>query len=328
MNLSRIKKALGMSGRFQPAGNDVNVHAPLLNDVELDELIGRVQMHALAHRPPADVYYRQAGNYRSVYLGRGLDFEEVRLYQRGDELRDMDWRTTARTGKPYLKVYREEHQPALHIVIDRGASMRFGTRRQLKVALAARLAACFAFAAMPDNTCIGGTLWQPGGFSLPCLNGEAGATRLVRAAIAPCPPLPENEDADARSFAEMLRELDMQLQRGSRLLLISDFAQLHDEHVPLLARLAQHHELHAIQVLDAAEQALPNVGMMRFFDGAARRMRWLDTADGHLRNEFQKRAEATHALQQQMFERTGVKLQRCTTEEDAYGVFLKVYGHE
>lgn len=328
INLNGIKKVLNLSHRFQRVENDEAVHAPLLSDAELDEVIRRVQLFAQAHHQPDDVRYRQAGNYRSVYLGRGLDFEEVRLYQRGDELRDMDWRTTARTGKPYLKVYREEHQPALHIVIDRGASMRFGTRKQLKAALAARLAACFAFAAMPDNTCIGGTLWQPNGFSLPCLNGEAGATRLVHAAIAPCPPLHDDGGEEARTFAEMLRELDLQLQRGSRLLVISDFALLHEEHVPLLARLAQHHDLQAIQVLDVAEQALPDVGMMRFFDGAARRMRWLDTSSAHLRNAFQTRAEATHALQQQMFERTGVKLQRCTTEEDAYGVFLRVYGHE
>ena len=151
------------------------VHLPLLSDAELAQLIQRVQAMNLVHDQSRDVHYRHAGDDRSVYLGRGLDFEEVRPYQRGDEVRDMDLRTTARTGKPYLKIYREEHQPALHIVVDRGASMRFGTRTQLKAALAARLAAIFAFSAMHSNTCIGGTVWQPGGFILPCRNGEEGA---------------------------------------------------------------------------------------------------------------------------------------------------------
>ena len=304
------------------------LHAPLLNDADLAEIIQHVQAMDIGQLHARDVHYRQAGNFRSVFLGRGLDFEEVRPYQRGDEMRDMDWRTTARTGKPYLKVYREEHQPALHIVVDRGASMRFGTRKQLKVTLAARLAAVFAFAAMPANTCIGGTLWQPGGFSLPCRNGEEGATQLVLAAIAPCPPIQHDTQEEARTFATMLRELDMLLPRGSRLVLISDFAQLHEQDLPVLMRLASHHSLLAVQVMDSAEINLPNVGMMRFLDGGSGRMRWLDTARQQVRKVFQHEAQALHQRQRKLFERIGVPLHLCTTEDDIYGLFIRVMTHE
>jgi uncharacterized protein (DUF58 family) len=307
---------------------EAKLHAPLLSDADLADIIQHVQAMDLAHQQPKDVHYRQAGDYRSVYLGRGLDFEEVRLYQRGDEIRDMDWRTTARTGKPYLKVYREEHQPALHIVLDRGASMRFGTRTQLKVTLAARIAAVFAFAAMPGNTCIGGTLWQPGGFTLPCRNGEEGATQLVRAAIAACPPLQQDTHEEARTFAAMLRELDALLQRGSRLVLISDFAQLHEQDLPILMRLASHHNLLALQVLDSAEENLPNVGMMRFLDVATGKLRWLDTGSQHVRAAFRKEAAALHQQQQRLFERIGVRLHRCATDADAYQLFARVHGYE
>lgn len=307
---------------------EAHVHAPLLNDVELGEIIQRVQAMDVEHLETRDVHYRQVGNYRSVHFGRGLDFEEVRIYQRGDELRDMDWRTTARTGKPYLKVYREEHQPALHIVVDRGASMRFGTRKQLKVTLAARLAALFAFASMPANTCIGGTLWQPGGFTLSCRNGEEGAMQFVQAAIAPCPPLQQNTLAESRSFSDMLRGLDAVLQRGTRLVLISDFAQLHERDLPVLMRLAAHHSLIVLQVNDRAEMSLPNVGMVRFFDVASGKMRWLDTASQRVRNMFGRQAAILHEQQQQLFERIGVRFYRCDTAEDEYKVFLKVYGYE
>ncbi len=312
----------------QAVVQQAQLHAPLLSDADLDDIIQHVQAMNLAQLQPKDVHYRQAGNFRSIYLGRGLDFEEVRPYQPGDEMRDMDWRTTARTGKPYLKVYREEHQPPLHIVVDRGASMRFGTRKQLKVTLAARIAAIFAFAAMPSNTCIGGTLWQPSGFSLPCLNGEEGATRLVRAAIAPCPPLQNDTHAEARTFAEMLRELDAQLPRGSRLVLISDFAQLHEQDLPVLMRLASHHDLLALQVMDSAEETLPNVGMMRFFDVASGKLRWLDTGSQRVRSLFHRQAEALHAQQKVLFERVGVQLHRCSTEADEYKFFLRVNGYE
>lgn len=304
------------------------VHAPLLSDADLADIIQHVQAMDLAHLQPKDVHYRQAGDYRSVYLGRGLDFEEVRLYQRGDEMRDMDWRTTARTGKPYLKVYREEHQPALHIVIDRGASMRFGTRKQLKVTLAARIAAVFAFAAMPGNTCIGGTLWQPGGFTLPCRNGEEGATQLVRAAIAACPPLQQDTHEEARTFSAMLRQLDALLPRGSRLVLISDFAQLHEQDLPILMRLASHHGLLALQVMDSAEENLPNVGMMRFLDVATGKLRWLDTGSQRVRSAFQKEAAALHQQQRLLFERIGVRLHRCATDGDVYRLFARVNGYE
>ena len=310
------------------AAPQAQLHEPLLSDADLSEIIRHVQAINLAQLQAKDVHYRQAGNFRSIYLGRGLDFEEVRPYQHGDEMRDMDWRTTARTGKPYLKVYREEHQPPLHIVIDRGASMRFGTRHQLKVTLAARLAAIFAFAAMPSNTCIGGTLWQPGGLTLPCINGEEGATRLVRAAIAPCPPLLQDTHEQARTFAEMLRELDVMLQRGTRLVLISDFAQLHEQDLPILMRLAAHHDLLALQVIDSAEENLPNVGMMRFLDVASGNMRWLDTGSQRVRSAFFQQAEALHTQQQLLFKRIGVQLHRCNTVGDEFKFFLKVNGHE
>ena len=328
MNLSSIRNLASRWLPVQAATLDNQLHAPLLNDTDLDEIIRHVQAMDIAHRQPKDVHYKQAGDFRSVYLGRGMDFEEVRQYQYGDETRDMDWRTTARTGKPYLKVYREEHQPALHIVIDRGASMRFGTRKQLKVTQAARIAAIFAFAAMPENTCIGGTLWQPGGFSLPCRNGEEGATRLVRAAIAPCPPLLDDTHEEARTFTAMLRQLDELLQRGSRLVLISDFAQLHEENLPVLLRLASHHNLLAIQVMDSAEEDLPNVGMMRFLDVASGKMRWLDTGSKSVRAVFQKGAAESRNQQRLLFERIGVQLHRCATNDDIYKLFSRVNHYE
>jgi len=328
MRFSRIHNMASRLFSTQALTLDQQVHAPLLSDADLDEIIRHVQAMDVTHRQPRDVHYKQAGDYRSVYLGRGMDFEEVRQYQHGDETRDMDWRTTARTGKPYLKVYREEHQPALHIVIDRGASMRFGTRKQLKVTLAARIAAIFAFAAMPGNTCIGGTLWQPGGFSLPCRNGEEGATQLVRAAIAPCPPLPDDTHEEARTFSAMLRQLDELLQRGSRLVLISDFAQLDETHLPVLLRLASHHNLLALQVRDGAEESLPNVGMMRFLDVASGKLRWLDTGSKSVRAVYQKGAAESQQQQSLLFKRIGVQLYRCATNDDVYKLFSRVSGYE
>jgi uncharacterized protein (DUF58 family) len=108
-----------------------------------------------------EVHDHHAGDWASRWLGRGLDFEESRLYSAGDDIRDMDWRTTARTGRAHLKIYREERQPLVHLVVDRGATMRFGTRRRLKVAQAARVAAVLAFATADRNGVIGATCGMP-----------------------------------------------------------------------------------------------------------------------------------------------------------------------
>ncbi len=303
------------------------VHAPLLDDAALAALIRRVEALRLAAPHRREVQQRQAGDLRSRYLGRGLDFEEVRPYQRGDDVRDMDWRTTARTGRPYLKTFRQEHQPALSIVLDRGASMRFGTRGRLKAAQAASLAAMFAVGAAGGNTCVGGTVWQPGGRMLPCRSGERGAMELVRAAIAPCPPLERAQQEQAWPFAEMLRQVDELSPRGSRLVLISDLRHLGEGDLPLLARLAERHQLIVVQVLDRAEEALPDVGLARFQDAAGGGIRWIDTGSGAVRDAFRDRADALHRAQEAWFRRLAVPFYRCTADADPFPVFQQAAGH-
>lgn len=298
----------------------VDIHAPLLSDAELNALIVRVLAAPVALHFTRDALAPHSGDARSARLGHGLDFEESRLYQRGDDVRAMDWRTTARSGKPYLKIYREEHQPVLHLVVDRGASMRFGTRTQLKVTQAARLAVLCAWAAVRSNTCIGGTLWQPAGMTLPCRNGEAGALQLARAAIAACPPLPV-EVAPVPAFTEICYALDAQLPAGSRIVLLSDFARVTNIDAPALRTLAARHDVRAIQILDAAECDLPEVGQMRFADLASGATGWLDTHAAPLRETFHATAAARFEQQRKIFTRAGIAVSRCMTHDDAFEIW-------
>ena len=126
----------------------------------------------------------------------------------------------------------------------------------------------------------------------------------------------------------MLRQLDALLPHGARLVLISDFSQLQEQDLPLLLRLAAHHELLVLQVLDAAEEKLPNVGLMRFHDVASGKLRWLDTGSHTVRENFQREAAALHDRQRLLFERIGVRLHRCATDADPFSVFAKVIGYE
>lgn len=317
-----------MTGFFaKRAARSTQAHTtdvPLLNAAEIAALLQQVEAIAEDPHHTQEVYYRHAGDFRSAYLGQGLDFEEARLYQQGDDIRNMDWRTTARTGKPHLKIYREEHQPALHVVMDRGASMRFGTETQLKVTQAARIVALFAFAAMRHGACIGGSLVQPGElteFTLPCAVGEAGAFRLVEACVAPCPPLQDAADSIAipvttASLWHTLERLDSVLARGTRMVLISDFQELDERRLPLLLRLASRHTLVPIQVIDQVEQRMPDIGMMCFRDGTTGLTRWVDTGNHALRDAFQHNSQQRLASQAAIFNRIGVRLVQCHTSDD------------
>ncbi len=309
--LEKLRSQVRQAGRrvFRPGvrlapASAALVEAPLLSGDDIAELA--VQAAGLARAPAKrEVHDHHAGDWPSAWLGRGLDFEEARPYNPGDDIRDMDWRTTARLGQPFVKTYREERQPVLHVVVDRGPSMRFGTRRHLKAAQAARVAALAAFAASERNVAVGATLWDVHDLDLPPRHRRSGIVELVQAAAAPCPPLPA-ETAEAVHETDRLQRLAEDLPRGAKLLLISDFVWLTAAHEMPLAHLAELADLLAVRISDPAERALPDVGLARFRDMNSNEIRWLDTGSAAARrahaDDFAKRRAQIDAL----FRRAGV----------------------
>jgi uncharacterized protein (DUF58 family) len=308
--------------RAQP-DTPASIHASL---IAADDLAGlAAQASLLSTLPVREVHDHHAGDWASRWLGRGLDFEESRLYSPGDDIRDMDWRTTARTGRPHLKIYREERQPTVHLVIDRGATMRFGTRRRLKVAQAARVAALLAFAAAGRNGVIGATLWDAQDQEVPPRHGRLAALALIEQAAAPCPPLADPASTEPLHHVDRLAALEASLPRGAQLVVISDFSWLTDAHEPLLARLAARFEVWAIQVVDAAERALPDMGRVRFHDMASGQGVWLDTAQASVRSACQSAWAQRLDTQATRLARVGVRHQRVNSETDDL-VALLVHG--
>lgn len=313
MRLARLKSWLR-----RPAQPEVpaSVHASLIAAADMAGLAAQASL--LATLPVREVHDHHAGDWASRWLGRGLDFEESRPYSAGDDIRDMDWRTTARTGRPHLKIYREERQPTVHLVVDRGATMRFGTRRRLKVAQAARVAAVLAFATAERNGVIGATLWNTQDETLPARHGRLAALGLIEAAAAPCPPLTDPTPTEFLHHADRLAALDANLPRGARVVLISDFAWLTEEHVTPLARLAARCDVWAIQIVDPAERALPEMGLVRFHDMASGQRVWLDTGEAAVRSAF-----ADHlAAQAVRLARAGVRHQQVDSAADDLAALL------
>ena len=295
---------------------------PLLTPEEIVSLMEQADALRQARMHGREVFLRHPGDARSAHLGRGLDFEEVRAYQAGDDIRAMDWRTTARTGKPYLKIYREEHHPALHIVVDRGASMRFGTQRQLKVTQAARVAILAAVLESSAYACVGATLLDTQSHVMPCLTRQAGILQLAQACARPCPPLPRETDVGREQWLNTLRRLATTLPNGSRLLLLSDFHWLLPEAEPLLAHLALHHDLAAIHISDPAEQQLPALGRMQFYDLAQPGLRWVDTGNRRVRESFAQAAAQQHKNISALLTQLDIDCFSLSTRDDAMDLFL------
>lgn len=203
----------------------------------------------------------QSGGYRSVYRGRGLEFDEVRVYQPGDEVRDIDWRVTARRGRPHTRLYREERERPVLLCIDLGTSMLFGSRR-LKSAQAMRAGALLAWAAEKAGDRIGGVVVAHDGHKArPAMPRRDAVLSLLKTLVelqprAPIPPIPSLLD-------EGLARLVHVAHPGSFIPVLSDFHTLSNEGERSLRRLAQHNDVMLIQVFDPMEAEPPPPGRYR-----------------------------------------------------------------
>lgn len=318
--LARLKRL--MRPRAQSSMSAL-IHAPLITAADVAGLASQASL--LATLPVREVHDHHAGDWASRWLGRGLDFEESRLYSAGDDIRGMDWRTTARTGRAHLKIYREERQPLVHLVVDRGTTMRFGTRCRLKVTQAVRVASVLAFATAGRNGVIGATLWDAQDETLPARHGHLAALDLIEQASAPCPPLSDPGPADALRHADRLAVLEEGLPCGARLVLISDFAWLTDAHVTQLARLAARFDVWAIQIVDAAERALPEMGTACFHDMASGQQVWIDTEQASLRSAARTAFTDRLAVRAARLVRAGTCHQQVDSTDDDL-VALLVHG--
>lgn len=265
------------------------------------ELIAlRPRCHALRlpmRQPAASAL---AGAYRSRFRGRGVDFLESRNYQPGDDIRNMDWRVTARTGRPHTKVFQEERERPVLVVMDASPSLYFGTRRRLKSVAAGQMAAAIAWSAVRRGDRIGGFLFAPGRHrELRPAGGRRGAMRMIQGLVDWLQP-EETPEQSQDSLAGALERVRHAVRPGSLIIIISDFFSLDEDSNRHLSRLRQHNDVIGCQVLDVAEHLLP-AGRYPITDGevasvldmgqTASRRRYQDMGIRHLsepRRLFQK----------------------------------------
>jgi uncharacterized protein (DUF58 family) len=269
------------------------------------ELMGKVrQIQIRTHRL---VNTALAGGYRSTFRGQGVEFEEVRPYQIGDDVRSIDWNVTARTGEPYIKTYSEERELTIHLIVDTSLSMDFGSREWTKREIAAQFGALISFVAIRQQDRVGLSCFgEEPGLHLPAKKGGNHILRVVREVLA-APPTAGGSDLGA-----ILSELVRVLRRRSVVFLVSDFLEqsarrragapgLDDFWGDTLARLNRRHDVIAVRVTDPLEEGLVRAGVIPVSEIETGRALEIDTRSrevdaGWRREAARRRAELLAVL--------------------------------
>ncbi|MBI4517381.1 MAG: DUF58 domain-containing protein [Deltaproteobacteria bacterium] len=229
-----------------------------------------------------------AGQYHSVFKGRGMEFAEVRLYQPGDEVRTIDWNVTARSGVPYVKRYAEERELTVMLLVDASASQYFGSVRQLKSALAAELAALFAFSAITNNDKVGLLIFSDRvELALPPRKGTHHVLRVIREVLS-LKPAGRGTDIPAA-----LEHLGRVTKRRCVVFIVSDFLDPNCRQALKIA--ARRHDVIAVVLNDPREAVLPDVGLVELEEAETGARYVVDTADAGIRAAFAQQAAQARA---------------------------------
>ncbi|MCG2633654.1 MAG: DUF58 domain-containing protein [Gammaproteobacteria bacterium] len=229
----------------------------------LDDLLElRHRANALGISARHRVNSRFDGLYASAFHGQGMAFEEVREYRLGDDIRRMDWRVTARTGTPHLKLFREERERVVLLAVDVGPHMYFGTRGTFKSVQAAHAAALLGWGANRHGDRVGGLMFSDTGLHyFPPLRGPRGLWRLLRG-LAEMEP-PESVGAAEQGLVEPLRHLARTAPTGALIFVIGDFNLPPEQLDRALRELSQRHQVVLLPVDDPAERDMPSAGLLQ-----------------------------------------------------------------
>lgn len=260
-----------------------------------------------------------AGEYHSAFKGRGMMFSEVRAYQYGDDIRDIDWNVTARHNQPYVKVYEEERELTVMLLVDVSGSRNFGAIGTEKREMIAEIAATLAFSAIQNNDKIGALFFSDKieKFIVP-KKGRKHILYIIRELLDFQP------ESSGTNIAQAVRYVSDAIKKRCTLFLISDFIDSSDYHTPLTIA-ANRHDVMAVQVYDRRDSEMPNVGLMRVADLETGRTQWVDTSSAATRKAY---GRWWYNLQQQMsttLRSTRVDYVSVATDEDYVRALMSLF---
>lgn len=251
--------------------------------MEATELLKKVRKIEIKSRKLTKNIF--AGEYHSAFKGKGMAFSEVREYQYGDDIRNIDWNVTARFNHPFVKVFEEERELTVMLLVDVSGSRNFGTQKQLKLSLIAEVAAVLAFSAIQNNDKIGMIMFSDKveKFISP-QKGRQHTLRIIRELLT---FEPENQNTN---IAEALRYFTNSIKKKCTAFVISDFLNKSadgrfnfDDALKIANRK---HEVAALQITDKRESGLPSVGLIKLKDAESGKEIWVDTSDSEMRKQY------------------------------------------
>jgi len=265
--------------------------------VETSEIIKKVRRIELRTKGLSNQVF--SGEYHSAFKGRGMAFSEVREYAAGDEIRTIDWNVTARLGSPYVKVFEEERELTMMLLVDLSASGNFGTNQQLKRELLTEVCAVLAFSAIQNNDKVGVIFFtnEVEKF-IPPKKGKSHILRIIRELID---YKPSNSGTSIEAALSYLQRIT---KKRTISFLISDFM---DSGYDKALKIANNrHDLVALQVRDSGEDELPNLGLIPARDAETGSISWIDSSNASVRNAYVKKVRNDQAELGAFFKKSGI----------------------
>ena len=276
--------------------------------METSEIIKKVRKIEIKTRGLSSNIF--AGQYHSAFKGRGMAFSEVREYQYGDDVRDIDWNVTARFHRPYVKVFEEEREMTVMLMIDVSGSLDFGTQKQMKRDMVTEIAATLAFSAIQNNDKIGVIFFSDKIEKyIPPKKGRKHILYIIREMLD---FEPESKRTDVKQAIEFLSSVQ---KRRTTAFILSDF-YVREDFLQSLQIANRKHDLVAIQVYDQRARELPDVGLMKVVDAETGYEQYVDTSSKKLRQAYNKYWMTRQAQLQDTFNKSNVDSVSIATNED------------
>lgn len=289
--------------------------------MDTSELIKKVRKIEIKTRGLSKQIF--AGEYHSAFKGRGIAFSEVREYQYGDDIRSIDWNVTARFNHPYIKVFEEERELIVMLLIDVSGSRNFGSINQLKKNLITEISAVLSFSAIQNNDKVGVILFSDKIEKfIPPKKGRQHILRVIRELIN---FKPEN---NLTNISEPLRFLTNAIKKRSTVFIISDFIDIRANANFLIPRdidlnfndalkiASKKHDVIALRISDIREKVLPNVGLLKLTDAETSKEFWIDSSSSQVRNDYSIWQKNFSFKMNETFRRCGVDYSELATDKD------------
>lgn len=275
--------------------------------METKDLLKKVRKIEIKTRRLSDHIF--SGEYHTSFKGRGMTFSEVRQYQFGDDVRAIDWNVTARYNEPYIKVFEEERELTMMLVVDVSGSESFGTQNQLKSDIVTELSATLAFSATKNNDKIGLILFSDQvELYIPPKKGKSHVLRIIRELIEFQPK------SKKTNFTEALKFLSSVQKKKAIVFVISDF-MMSDNYEQTLKIVSKKHDVTGIRVYDMREEKLPNVGFIQVMDAETQELMWVNTNSKSVRTNYEKNYDQQVQFYKDTFSRSGAGIVHTRVDE-------------